>query len=262
MALQNRKRIKSVILYYLLTFLTYYIARHFMLQLTQVFVSLYVLLIHLFILIGMLLITYVTSKSSYLSYEKYSSSIIGVKKDGLGKSFLWANAFLTPIPLLWLVGTQVVGTDIMLIAAKPSWANLPISFWTFAFAILFWSSGGIIFFCFWQAFPYEALQSFPKKYVIPLIAILWAGLYNAPLLTGKLDPGDVIFLGFLFTVVYHKSRNSIGSLLAYLLNENPLWWIIAATFGTAMSTAFIIFLIVRILISSISTAILVISSRK
>jgi hypothetical protein len=200
--------------------------------------------------------------------EKKYLSFVGIKKSAMGKSFLWANAFVTPIPLLWLIGTQIVGigVDTMLIAAKPHWISLPVSFWSFAFAILFWSLTAIISFCFWQAFPYELSRPLSGKYVVPLIAIFWASLYNAPLLTGKLDLFDIIFFGFLFTVVYYKSRNSVGILIAYLLNENPLWWVMAATiapvFSTDIGTVFVIFLIIRVLIGSASIAILVINSRK
>ena len=92
------------------------------------------------------------------------------------------------------------------------------------------------------------MKDFPKKLVIPLIVTLWAGLYNTPLLTMWQDPSDVVFFGFLYTLTYHKTRNSIGILVAYLLNENPLWWVISSMFKPYEGIAFQVFLVVRVLV--------------
>jgi hypothetical protein len=136
----------------------------------------------------------------------------------------------------------------MLIAAKPRWASPKISLDSLECAILLWILVDVIDFIFWEAFTYELMKGFPKI-AIPLIVILWAGLYNAPLLTGKLDLFDLTFFGFLFTLVYHKTRNSAGILVAYLLNENPLWWVISAVFGSNIEIVFTSSLILRTLIS-------------
>jgi len=104
---------------------------------------------------------------------------------------------------------QIVGVDTLLVAAKPSWVNFPISLGILIFAVLFWVLVGTVAFAFWQAFPYELMHGISPKFAIFLIAILWSGLYNTPLLTGKLDPADILFFGFLFTWVYHKTRNSV-----------------------------------------------------
>lgn len=165
----------------------------------------------------------------------------------MSDSFLLAEAFSTPIPLFWFIGTQIIGVDTMLTAAKPSWATT-VSVRVLVSAILLWGMMSIIAFIFWETFPYEIMKDFPKKLVIPLIVALWAGLYNTPLLTMWQDLFDVIFFGFLYTLTYHKTRNSIGILAAYLLNENPLWWVISSMFRPYEGIAFQVFLVVRVLI--------------
>jgi len=245
-----REKIVSITLFYSLAYLIAYIVNPFLFSHLEMPYTLPGLLLsHTLILVGIFLIVYVVLR---LNNENFTLSTLGIRKHNLGNSFLWAAAFSTPIPLLWLIGTQIVGVDTILIAAKPSWANPPISLQILISATLLWILAGIVAFIFWEAFPYEFMKDFPKKLVIPLIAVLWAGLYNTPLLTGKFDPFDVIFFGFLFTLAYHKARNSMGILMAYFLNENPLWWVTAAVFGPDIKMAFTVSLILRMLICSIS----------
>lgn len=206
------------------------------------------------ILVGMFLAALLILK---LNNEKLTLSVFGIKRDNLGNSFLLAAALSTPIPLLWLISMQIVGIDTLLVAAKPSWVNSPISLGILIFAVLFWVLVGTVAFAFWQAFPYELMHGISPKFAIFLIAILWSGLYNTPLLTGKLDPADILFFGFLFTWVYHKTRNSVGIVMAYLLDENPLWWIIAAIFGANIRIASVTFLIFRTLVCLVSAVLLV-----
>ncbi len=201
------------------------------------------------ILAGMFLVALLILK---LNNEKLTPSVFGIRRYNLGSSFLLAAALSMPISLLWLIGMKIVGIDTLLVAAKPSWVTFPISLGILIFAVLFWVLVGTVAFAFWQAFPYELMHGISPKFAILLIAILWSGLYNTPLLTEKLDPADILFFGFLFTWVYHKTRNSVGIVIAYLLNENPLWWVIAAIFGTNIRIAFVIFLIFRALICAIS----------
>ncbi len=247
----SKGKIVSIALFYLLAYLIAYIVNPLLfphLEMPHPFPSL--LLTHTLTLVEILLIAYLVLK---LNNENCTLSTFGIRKDNLGNSFLWAAAFSTPIPLLWLIGTKIVGFETILIAAKPSWANPPISLQVLMSAILLWILAGIVAFMFWEAFPYELMKDFPQKLATPLIAVLWTGLYNTPLLTGKIDPFDAIFFGFLFTLTYHKARNSMGILMAYLLNENPLWWVTAAVFGSNIKMAFTVFLIFRMLICSIST---------
>ncbi|NJE25108.1 hypothetical protein E3E22_00380 [Thermococcus sp. MV5] len=203
---------------------------------------------------GILLVAVLILK---LNNKKLTPSVFGINRDNLGNSFLLAAALSTPIPLFWLIGMQIVGIDTLLVAAKPSWANFPISLGILIFAVLFWGLVGTVAFAFWQAFPYELMHGISPKFAVLLVAILWSGLYNTPLLTGKLDPVDILFFGFLFTWVYHKTRNSVGIVIAYLLNENPLWWIIGAISGVNIKTAFMIFLVFRVLVCLVSIVLLV-----
>ncbi len=107
-----------------------------------------------------------------------------------------------------------------------------------------------------RLFPNELMHDISPKFAILLIATLWSGLYNTPLLTGKFDPVDILLFGFLFTWGYHKTRNSVGIVGAYLLNENPLWWIIASSFDN-IGMVFFILLVFRALICVTSLVLVV-----
>jgi hypothetical protein len=155
---------------------------------------------------------------------------LGLKKEGILSSFVWANAFLLPI-LIFLSGMLLVSGPESLLANSSVPLPTPTPPWYPLFASTAWITSGVVAFPILQAYPYESLIDFPKRYVIPLIVVLWAGLYNASLLTGEFKPDDIIFFGFLFTVAYHKSRNSIGLVAAYVLAEAPLWYVVAETWG-------------------------------
>jgi len=51
----------------------------------------------------------------------------------------------------------------------------------------------------------------------------------------------------------------LGIVLAYLFNENPLWWAISAMVGAKISKAFIIFLILRVLTGVICAVMLLVN---
>lgn len=159
---------------------------------------------------------------------------IGIRRRGILGSFLWANAFLLPLMIFLLVMVLAYGPESLLANSGVPLPAAPIPLWYPLFASTAWIIGGTVAFPVLQAYPYESLLDVPKKYAIPLIAVLWAGLYNASLLTGEFKPDDIIFFGFLFTVAYHKSRNSIGLVAAYVLAEAPLWYVVAATWGVAV----------------------------
>jgi len=116
--------------------------------------------------------------------------------------------------------------------------------------------GGIAAFPLLEAFPYESLKDVRKRYAIPLVVVLWAGIYNAPLMVGviNLRPDDIFFFDFLFLVAYVKSRNSIGLVLAYVLAESPIWYIIAMSWGVRILS---IGIVVRALLSVACVGILV-----
>jgi hypothetical protein len=217
-----------------------------------------IILAHSLLVLSGLAIIYTTLR---LRGERFTFSAIGIRKRSLTGSFLWAAAFSTPIPLLWFAGSQILGVETLLVAAKPSWAIPPVMPEVLGLAILSWVLVGVVAFMFWEAFPYELLEGLPVKIRLFLVVVLWAGLYNAPLLTGRLDPGDILFFGLLFTLTYHKTRNSVGVLLAYLLNENPLWWVAAAIFGPQMAVVFMAALTLRMAVCSTS-ALWVIKARR
>ena len=161
-------------------------------------------------------------------------SSIGFRRSGILSSFLWANAFLLPLMLFLTAMMLVSGPEGLLANSGVPLPAPPIPLWYPLFASTAWIVGGLVAFPVLQAFPYESLTDLPKRYTIPLIAALWAGLYNASLLTGAFYPDDIIFFGILFTVAYDKSRNSIGLVAAYVLAEAPLWYVVAQTWGVAV----------------------------
>ena len=179
--------------------------------------------------------------------------LLGFRKEGILRSFLWANAFLLPLLVTLLGIVSISGPESFLANAGVTLPAAPIPQWYPFFASTAWIFGGLTVFPFLQAYPYEKMAGLPKRYVVPLIAILWVGLYNAPLVTGAVIWDDIVFFGFLFTTAYHKSRNSIGLVAAYVLAELPVWAIFAGTWGVAVFTDG---LMVRTLIGILSVGVL------
>ena len=243
----HNREIKAIVMFYVVAYVLNYVASFFLLKSNLGIHSnrIYALLVYTAaLLVLMFALTWFSSNFLQKSIE----SLIGTEGKVID-SFLWANAFSLPIPVLWIVSIQLMSIDIVLSAAKPSWVEAPISSGTILLAILFWTLIGILSFAFYQAVPYEILSPLLGKLAVPIIAIFWSGLYNSPFITGKLDPVDVLFFGLLFSYAYHKSRNIIGVILAYLLNENPMWWMISAVFGNSIENAFKLFLVVRAIIA-------------
>ncbi len=179
--------------------------------------------------------------------------LLGFRKEGMLRSFLWANAFLLPLMVILIRIVLVSGPESLLANAPVTFPSSPIPPWYPFFASTAWILGGLTAFPFLQAYPYEEMAGLPKRFVVPLVAILWVGLYNAPLVTGAVIWDDIVFFGFLFTTAYHKSRNSIGLVAAYVLAELPVWVLFAGTWGVAVFTDG---LIVRTLIGILSVGVL------
>lgn len=179
--------------------------------------------------------------------------ITGFRREGILRSFVWANAFLFPIMIILLGMLVVSGPNSLLsISEIPLPSQVPGWYPLFAYMPLL--LGGFAFFPLLQAFPYESLKDVPKRYVIPLVAVISASIYNDAFLTGVLRWDDIIFFGFLFTVAYHESRNSIGLALAYALAESGVWYVVALTWGV---TVFEAALLARVALSATSVAVLV-----
>ena len=178
---------------------------------------------------------------------------IGLRRGGVLSGFVWANAFLLPIMLI-LLGMLLVEGPGPLLATSYVPLPSPVPLWYPLFAPLAWLTGGVAFFAFLQALPYESMGDVPKKFAIPLIAALAAGVYNDAFLTGTLRWDDILFFGVLFTVAYHESRNSIGIIAAYVLAESGVWYVVASAWGT---TPFIVAIFVRTAISVVSASALI-----
>ena len=245
-----RTRIWWMVVFYLITYLTVYLVNPILYSyLNLLYNPLSLLLLQTLTLSYLLLVVFIILKLNHLANLR---SFLGLKKHNLLDSSLWAMAVSLPLPLIWLIGTQLVGVDILLTAAKPLWAESYASLQTLILAILMWVLTALFVFSLLESFPYEFMKEYSKSYVILPIVILWAGIYNTPLLTGKLDPLDIVFFGLFFTLVYYKTRNSIGLLIAYLLNENPLWWVISSFFKPSRGFAFVLFLVLRLSICALA----------
>ncbi len=177
--------------------------------------------------------------------EKLDLEGFGLRKYGGWKSFVYSAALSTPIPVFWLIGTRIVGLNTIMIATKPIWTdsinppNLLIG------GLGLWLMTSIITLIFWIAVPYELSRNFSVNVMIPVITILWAGLYNTPFLTGKIDPIDVFFFGLLYAIVYHRTGNIVGLIISYLIVENPLWWVISTLIPFNSEITFLTLLVTR-----------------
>src|SRR5579875_444204 len=179
---------------------------------------------------------------------------IGFRRKGILRSFVWANAFLLPIMVNLLGMLLVAGPGSILAISQVPLPCPAVPFWYPLFALFTVLVAGIAFFPILQAFPYESLVDFPKKYTITLIAAVSATNYNVAFLTGTLRWDDILFFGLLFTIAYHETRNSIGLVVAYALAESWVWYVVAATWGT---TVFVGAILARTALSAISVGVLI-----
>jgi hypothetical protein len=197
------------------------------------------------------LLVYALSKSG----RYWSPYLVGFRQTGILSAFVWANALLLPDTLTLFFRLYAYGqASILELFYTPTPSSPPL--WYPLYAFSFWIAGGILVFPLLEAFPYESLKDVHKRYAIPLIVVLWAGIYNAPLLTGviNLRPDDIFFFDFLFFIAYIKSRNSIGLVLAYVLAESPVWYIVAVSWSVTILS---ISIVVRGLFSIACVGILV-----
>ncbi|KXB01968.1 hypothetical protein AKJ43_02775 [candidate division MSBL1 archaeon SCGC-AAA261D19] len=186
---------------------------------------------------------------------------IGWVKENFSMSFLWVSAVCLPLTLSSLVRVHVAGVSTVIESyhGAPG-ASAPYSLWLPLFAIVLWALFGATSFSFLQAFPYESLREYPKKYVLPSIALLFILLYNAPLVTGEFNVCDILWLGIIFLLLYHKFRNSLSLILAYVtLFEFPVLWCFGAAWGEA---AFFTVLYARVAWSGIAALTLVLFKLK
>lgn len=162
----------------------------------------------------------------------WNLGMVGLKGENFVKSFLLASAALTPLQIFIIIGANLIGINSFRSRMAVSWLTPPYDLWLPLFAIVLWSLYGLFSFSILQAFPYEILKNHKKKYALLAISALWIGLYNAPLLTVEFIPEDILFLGIIFLVVYHRTRNALGLIPVYvLLYEGPILWIIRVAWG-------------------------------
>jgi hypothetical protein len=157
--------------------------------------------------------------------------MIGFKRENFVKSLLLASAVLTPIQIFIVVEANLVGVNSFTTRMAIPWLSPPYQPWLPMYTIVLWLLSGLISFSIFQAFPHSLLKNY--RYSIIAIAVLWVGLYNAPLLTGQFLVEDILLLGILFLVVYHYTKNALGLIIIYVLAyEGPILWTIGVAWGT------------------------------
>jgi len=221
------KKLKTVIIFYGLVFIIIYgltfllFFFEYLSLLIELFIS-FALALTIFLLIFIII--------RYL-LDGWNLELLGWKKKNFSKSLLWASASLLPSNLALSIACYVLGTDTVL-----TWVHTgiqpPYPAWLPLFGIFYWFLSGIISFSFWQAFPYECLKEYPKKYSIPIISILFILLYNQPLMTRAFYLTDIIWLGIIFVLIYHRFQNSLSLVMSYVfLFEGPVVWCFGIIFG-------------------------------
>ncbi len=141
----------------------------------------------------------------------------GLRRDGIWKSFLLASALSLPSPLLQLQEGNFHSFQV--------YAPLFLIFLSY---LLF----AIYTFSVFVAFPVEVLDPCGRLWLIvpPLFLFVYDSyFFNA----GKMPPlGDLILFVLLYPVVYRKTRNVAGIILAYLfIAEWDPWWAFGIAYG-------------------------------
>ncbi|ASJ01546.1 methyltransferase family protein [Thermococcus gorgonarius] len=141
----------------------------------------------------------------------------GFRRDEIWRSFLLASALSLPSPLLQLQAGSFHGFHVQTSVALIFLAYLLFAIYTFSVFV---------------AFPIEVLAPCGRLWLIvpPLFLFVYDNYYfNA----GKMPPlGDLILFVLLYPVVYKKTRNVAGIILAYLfIAEWDPWWAFGSSYG-------------------------------
>jgi hypothetical protein len=218
----------AVCIFYVVAYITLYAANYLTIAHYVYLSVLNELLISAVAASVLFLVVYFISKRFF---GRWNLGMIGFKKENFVKSLLLASAVLAPIEIFLVVAANLVGVNSLSTSWAISWLSPPYQLWLPFYAIAVWSLYGLISFSILQAFPHSLLKNY--KYALIAISVLWIGLYNFPLLTGQLLPDDILFLGILFLVVYHYTKNVLGMVIVYVLAyEGPVLWTIGAAWGS------------------------------
>lgn len=215
--------IVSLVTFYLLAVLVTYL--YFFLFFDVLDSALLGLVLSLSVLVVFTLFSYIIV--THISKARWSAGLLGLRKEGLMQSFLLASvvSIIGPLSQLYTIGTSGMNSLVQSLLGPPSSLNqilhsLPASL--FFFLIL-----GVLAFGFFQALPCAFLDRYRIRWVIPVIVVMWAVLYGAADIVGMGAPpnlGDIGLLGVIFLLVYMRTKNSVGPIIAYvLLAEEPAW---------------------------------------
>jgi hypothetical protein len=181
----------------------------------------------------------------------WSLGAIGLRREGLVKSFLATSAISVVSPLLQLSIAQTQGVTAFTseLLTYPGSVNQILT--SLPESLLFFLCIGLLAFGFFQAFPYQYLRERGRLLALPLVWVLWVALYGGAHIVRGLVPaiGDVFVLGLFFLIVFAWSGNSVGPILSYVLfAEEPAW------VGLALlnPSAFVFSLYVKILWSFVA----------
>jgi hypothetical protein len=121
-------------------------------------------------------------------------------------------------------------------------------------SLLFFLLVGVFAFGFFQALPASLLNRYKVRWVVPVLVVMWAVLYGSANIELGVAPslGDVGLFGFIFLIIYIRTRNSLGPIVAYaLIAEEPAWVALALI----STTAYVVSLYVKVAWSLIALAI-------
>jgi hypothetical protein len=249
--LSEKRSLNVACMFYILIYIITYIPNYVVI--TQYFYLDFLqrILISAAITSLMFLLIYFVSK---YFVGNWNLGLVGLKRENFVRSFLLASAALTPIQIFIIVGANLIGINFFRNYMALPWLTPPYDPWLPLLAAVLWSSYGLFSFSILQAFPYEILKNHREKYALPAISALWIGLYNTPMLTREFLPDDILFLGVIFLIIYHRTRNALGLVPVYvLLYEGPILWIIGVSWGEG---ALLVTLYARLICCIISALIL------
>jgi hypothetical protein len=156
---------------------------------------------------------------------------IGIRRKNLFES-IFAVSLLSVLPVisqLQTVRVQGVGPLAQSLGNEGGLSLLLSS--SLALSIIFFILVAIISFGFLQAFPYEILSRNHRRILnVAITTIGFVFLYGAGHIVTGSPPviGDSLIFGFAFIVIYSYTRNSIGSMVAYVaMGEEPAWTFLA-----------------------------------
>jgi hypothetical protein len=174
----------------------------------------------------------------YVSRERWTLALVGLRGGSPRESFLLASAVSLPAPLLELYIIESSGLGSLTRGLLDYGGSLGQILGSLPASIAFFSVLGVVVFGLFQALPCALLGRYRLRWVFLPVLAMWVVLYGA-----EASPGDLAVLGVGFLLVFLRTRSSVGPMLAYvLLAETPAW----AALAVLSPGAFVLSLYVKL----------------